>query len=619
MRGMFIWILLIASLHTMWGQSRYDTFLHVATADSLDATYFIPAGPPPANGYPAIVFVHGYGMDKFATMSSCSSFALSGYVTLCYSVRGHGLSSGGSTIMSVRERDDFRRVVSFLRTLPNVDTSLVGVSGGSQGGLHGLWTAADRLPVGAITADVIIPRWASDMLMNGCFRRTLVLLHNGSAVRYDAERDTLWELLRTNQYDAFYQRFTSPRDVDTATLESSPIPMLTLLKWQDHYFTAADGIESFRRSQAPKKIYVGTRGHFSDQAESERTYQHDQVSRWFNYFLRGQSNGITSESLYTYAYGSLPMDASGFFTWTRVGTSEWPPPEASPVRLYLTGDSTLSFTPPVAISDSFKVNNEYIDPSYTFDDGYIEGFRGSRFESALLKSTSVFISPALTSDVLWAGVSHMSLNLRSNDSEFPIHLQLYEMDSLGNKYFINRINYTARRWVPGTAGQIEVVGIEHAHKFQAGNRIRVEVTNIDVTNRILYGSYPFVLPLFANGSATVFMDASRPSYVALPLVGTPTAVLPETPPLPATLELLQNYPNPFNPATRISYTIRYAGVISLKVFNSLGQEVRSLVHGHRSPGQYEIIFDASSLASGVYVVVLFDGSTVDARTIMLLR
>ena len=619
MRQLLTLILFLVSMHTLWGQSRHDTFLQVATNDSLDATYFIPTSAPPANGYPAIVFVHGYGMDKFATMSSCSSFASSGYATLCYSVRGHGFSSGGSTIMSVRERDDFGRVVSFLRALPNVDTSHIGVSGGSQGGLHGLWAAADRLPVAAITADVIVPRWASDMLMNGCFRRTLVLLHNGSAVRYDSERDSLWELLRTNQYDAFRQKFASPRDVDTAALEASSAPMLTFLKWQDHYFTAADGIASFPRSAAQKKIYVGTRGHFSDQAESERTYQHDQVSRWFNYFLRGVSNGITSESTYTYAYSRLPMDTAGFFTWTRVGTSEWPPPEASPVRMYLTGDSTLSFTPAVAISDSFEVKNEYVNPSYTFDDGYIEGFRGPRFENALLKSTSVFISPALTSEVLWAGVSYMSLNLRSNDSEFPIHLQIYEMDSLGNKYFINRINYTARNWVPGSAGSIEVHGIAHAHKFQSGNRLRVEVTNIDVTNRLLYGSYPFVLPLFANSSATLFTDISRPSYIELPLVGTPTAVLPEAPPLPTTLELLQNYPNPFNPVTRISYTIRHAAVISLKVFNSLGQEVKSLVHGYRTSGHHEVVFDASSFASGVYKAVLTDGTTTTSKSLLLVR
>jgi dipeptidyl aminopeptidase/acylaminoacyl peptidase len=166
-------------------QVRHDTFIHLTTGDSLDATYFTPPQSVPPKGFPGIIFVHGFGADKYATLASCSLYADGGYTTLCFSVRGHGLSSGNSTIMATRERADFAEVVAWFRLLPNIDTAAIGVTGGSQGGLHGLWSAANRLPVAAVTSDVIVPQWASDMLANGTIRRTAILSHATNSVRYD--------------------------------------------------------------------------------------------------------------------------------------------------------------------------------------------------------------------------------------------------------------------------------------------------------------------------------------------------------------------------------------------------------------------------------------------------
>ena len=83
--------------------------------------------------------------------------------------------------------------------------------------------------------------------------------------------------------------------------------------------------------------------------------------------------------------------------------------------------------------------------------------------------------------------------------------------------------------------------------------------------------------------------------------------------------LEQNYPNPFNPSTRIGFQIIDYGLVSLKVFDVLGREVRTLVNERLQPGSYETTFDATGLASGVYFYRLQAGELVQTKRLMLLR
>ncbi|MFA6456403.1 MAG: T9SS type A sorting domain-containing protein [Bacteroidota bacterium] len=81
----------------------------------------------------------------------------------------------------------------------------------------------------------------------------------------------------------------------------------------------------------------------------------------------------------------------------------------------------------------------------------------------------------------------------------------------------------------------------------------------------------------------------------------------------------QNYPNPFNPSTTISFTLPNSALTTLKVYNMVGQEVASLVEGQKEAGMYVVDFDASKLASGIYLYKLQSGSYVETKKMVLIK
>jgi len=88
---------------------------------------------------------------------------------------------------------------------------------------------------------------------------------------------------------------------------------------------------------------------------------------------------------------------------------------------------------------------------------------------------------------------------------------------------------------------------------------------------------------------------------------------------PIVFELSQNYPNPFNPATLIKYQIPQDGFVTLKVYDVLGSEVKSLVNEFKKAGYYEIEFNANDLPSGVYLYKLQSEAFSSVKKMILAR
>jgi len=83
--------------------------------------------------------------------------------------------------------------------------------------------------------------------------------------------------------------------------------------------------------------------------------------------------------------------------------------------------------------------------------------------------------------------------------------------------------------------------------------------------------------------------------------------------------LVQNYPNPFNPLTLIRYELERESAVTIKVFNVMGQEVETLVDATRPAGKYEVQWDGSKFASGIYTYRISAGNFTEVKRMILTK
>jgi hypothetical protein len=121
-----------------------------------------------------------------------------------------------------------------------------------------------------------------------------------------------------------------------------------------------------------------------------------------------------------------------------------------------------------------------------------------------------------------------------------------------------------------------------------------------------YGQETENLPFLSLNDPPVEFELKKESAL------TPTDV-------PTEYSLYSNYPNPFNPTTNIKFDLPSDGLVQLKVFDILGNEVATLINEQKVAGRYEVNFNASSLASGVYIYKIQAGSFINSKKMILLK
>ncbi|MBN1632942.1 MAG: T9SS type A sorting domain-containing protein [Ignavibacteria bacterium] len=195
--------------------------------------------------------------------------------------------------------------------------------------------------------------------------------------------------------------------------------------------------------------------------------------------------------------------------------------------------------------------------------------------------------------------------------------------TLGSSY---SVNYT---WIASDTNRtgnnycISVFGDTDSLNVRRGRPNTMGTVYSDMTNHNLTGTAVPVCAIYNEWGYNVKQGAfsywaTGPANVYYDGENLPTNIK-EVPSTVNSFSLSQNYPNPFNPATNINFSIPENSFVKIIVFDILGKEVATLINSEKSAGEYQIVFDASGLNSGIYFYKITAGNFTDIKKMILVR
>ncbi|MCX6164561.1 MAG: T9SS type A sorting domain-containing protein, partial [Ignavibacteriae bacterium] len=396
------------------------------------------------------------------------------------------------------------------------------------------------------------------------------------------------------------------------------VPILIENAWQDKFFNALGNLSTIPLVTVPDRYYFGAvKGHGGDTSHTENIWHMNFFDEWYYYWLFGINNGILTRPKFHYAYSTFP-EINNMWSFIHDSTTVFPPQNPSTLKLYFNKNNQLSNTPNINNNDFVNLNNT-VTSGYTLLQAVQAEFKGSQFNSNFQKGQLIFNTNPLAQDVIITNTPTISLDYSSNTNLCQFNFQIYEVNSVKAK-LITRVNYTDRNYTANTRKTYLIQGLSHSHKFKAGNRIRVIITNLDTApdDVSFLATNPHVLPVMVNGINQIFLNSN--SYLNFPVLSGGVTFLSNTETdIPKNFSLSQNYPNPFNPVTKISFSIPSETEVTINIYDIQGRQIKTLVNEVKQAGYYDINFNASALTSGIYFYKLKAGNFVLSKKMIIIK
>ena len=607
---------------------KSDFTLTMSDGTVLDCSKFTASGTPPSGGWPAMIFCHGFGGTKDDVIADAEDLASNGYFTMCYSMRGQGESTGFTNLISTTEMYDFVAVVNYVKAQSNINVNKVGAIGGSQGGTIPMMAACYNPGIiKCIIADVSSPEIGTSWIENKSVKMSLLwsLSYDNSIANYNnqvrayrswilADTPAKWDSLA--YYVPLNRDFLNKVGQNTSSLFVSSV-------WQDKFFNPYGYIKAIPSMTAPYRMYMGTfDAHGADADVDESDNRDAMTTDWVDYWLGGISNGVTDSVKFIYAASKYPRNSTGW-TWKRYYSAIWPPAGTQNYNFYFHPNGTLTNLANYMTPDTVGFLNDIKDTTLTMTEAVNYEFTGSVFNTKFGKTQLIYETAPLVTEARMVGTPMVNIHYKPARDIAQFNLQIYEIKSGTTAYLINRANYTDRKVTPGVIKQLTFYGTSHSHIFQAGSKIRIVLTNLDnISNDPFLRTNPYVLPSLRKGRNIIYMNASNPTYIQLPLIGYTVGITPISSNIPDKISLEQNYPNPFNPVTNIKFSIpeKYNGKnVKLVVYDIKGQEVSVPVNQNLNAGEYLVKFDGTGISSGVYFYSLSVNDFRETKRFVLVK
>ncbi len=281
--------------------AKQDVSIPTDDGISIAATLYLPDGAAPAEGWPAIVFLHGLSGDRQSLNALVEAYGLAGqsYALLTFDARGHGQSGGLVGIDGPREVADTRAVRDWLAARADVSDTKIGAWGASYGGGAIFNSLVAGVPWAAV---VTVQTWTdlySALMPQGLVKSGLVAGLAGSIP--PEKRDPSLAALQAAAFAgniAAVKPWADERS-SLSKLGSVTTPVFMAQGRRDFLFGIDQGTRAFQRLKGPKTLYVGLHGHApSSFPAADTSFLMAKVRTWFDCHLRGTGCDANQTSVY---------------------------------------------------------------------------------------------------------------------------------------------------------------------------------------------------------------------------------------------------------------------------------------------------------------------------------
>jgi len=303
--------------------TKHDYSLKMDDNVPLAATLYLPSAPPPPQGYPALVLLHGLGGNRHSLDAIAEHWADT-FAVLSFDARGHGQSGGLVSIDGPREIQDTRAVYNWLASQKSVDPTRIGAWGMSLGGGAILRSLVEGVPWKTVE---VVETWTD--LYSALVPQNLA--KSGAIFQFlnSVPQDRLDPSVLAIKDDALASRnlgairaFTAVRS-SRALLSKVTTPVYFFQGRRDFAFDIAQAAAGYRLVQGPKSLYIGDFGHAPSTFPGPDYAQVlAEGGRWFSKHLLGVASVASPLSLApdpwrgkAYAYSALPKTSRLHFTF----------------------------------------------------------------------------------------------------------------------------------------------------------------------------------------------------------------------------------------------------------------------------------------------------------------
>ncbi len=286
------------------------------------------------------------------------------------------------------------------------------------------------------------------------------------------------------------------------------------------------------------------------------------------------------------------------------GSDPWTPYSAPMISLFgFSGYPTGVVGRRTGIVSRSAWNNQVVIQTNTFQPGVTININNKQYNSG---TRTITADIQITSTTTLSGVYNVMFILTENNLIYP---------QQGNASCQGGSNYVHKNVVKGLVNGALGTLVNTANPWNSGTSYTIPLSYV-IPSHVVDGNGVmniFVYKTGGNVSVDQEVQQTRMQSITQP-VG-----IQNYNEIADSYNLSQNYPNPFNPTTNIKFSIPSDQDVSLKFYNSMGQEIATYIDGFLKAGVYNAEFDGASLSSGIYFYTLKTTNFVETKKMMLVK